>query len=319
VRQDWDIPSGSVLVLDQRDRCSYRKKHGLRIETLALPGEDPAGLRALLDQWYDAYQPVSPGEFHLVDMAVYDLIRIRRCRRCQEAVEEKLIRDIRNRWSIEQEKELNRFKALLVTDPTAAVAELKRFAFGCAWLINGWEQLRSLMETEGETSVDVGAELPVFPVGDAIHKVLSSEETDYLTRVYCLLAQDAPKEGDILAFYRAWSLFPEGGPLPSRGSLPPRWQCRRRVRTVIGREVASLRILYEKLHAECDQPALEAAVNAAIARDPHRASVLRARRQCEKSFHANYKLLLEMRKGFALPSVLPGGPIASGDLRKKRA
>jgi len=306
-------------VLDHRDRCSYRKKHGLKIETLALPGEDPAGLRALLDQWYDAYHPVSPGEFHLVDMAVYDLIRIRRCRRCQEAVEEKLIRATRDRWSIEQEGELEKFVAMLATEPATAVAELKRFAFGCLWLIDCWEQLRSLMEREGATSDDAREELTVFEAGDANHQVLSSEETDYLMRVYCLLAQGDPKEHDMVAFCRARSLFPEGGQFSSSGSLPPRWQCRRRVRAVVGREVARLRVLYEKLHVEYDRPAQEQAVNTALARDPQRASVLRARRQCEKSFHANYKLLLEMRKNFAAPTALPGGPVAARDLRKKRA
>ena len=292
----------------------------MKIETLALPGEDPADLRALLDQWYDAYQPASPGEFHLVDMAVYDLIRIRRCRRCQETVEEKLIRNTRNRWSIARRRvRLEKFTAMLATDPAAAVVELKRFAFGCAWLIDCWEQLRSLVEREGATSVDGRGDLAVFDAVDANHQVLSSEETDYLTRVYCLLAQGDPKERDVLAFYRARSLFPEGSQLPSSGSLPPRWQCRRRVRAVIGREVAPLRVLYEKLQVEYDRPAQEIAVNEAIARDPQRASVLRARRQCEQSFHVNYKLLLELRKHSAPPSALPGGLAAARDLIKKTA
>ena len=114
-RHDSQTSPASIVMLDHSDACSYRGKHGLKIETLALPGEDPAELRALLDQWYDAYQPVSPAECHLVDMAVYDLIRIRRCRRCQESVEEKLIRDTRNRWSIEQEGELKKFRAMLAT------------------------------------------------------------------------------------------------------------------------------------------------------------------------------------------------------------
>jgi len=175
------------------------------------------------------------------------------------------------------------------------------------------------MEREGVTSADVRAELTLFETGDANHQVLSALETDYLTWVYCLLAQREPKKGDILAFYRARSLFPAGGQLPSRGGLPPRWQCRRRIRPVIGREVAPLRVRYERLQVESDRPAQEIAVNEAIAGDPQRASVLRARRQCEKSFHANYKLLLEMRKNLAPPFTLPGGPVAAWDLRKKGA
>ena len=142
----------------------------------------PRGCARLLDQWYDAYQPVSPGEFHLVDMAVYDLIRIRRCRRCQEAVEERLICATGDRWSIEQEGELEKFVTMLATEPAVAVEELKRFALGCAWLIESWEGLRSLMEREGASSADVREELTVFDAGDANQQVLGSEETDYLTR-----------------------------------------------------------------------------------------------------------------------------------------
>ena len=319
VRFDAHASPASIVMPDHSDACSYRGKHGLKIETLALPGEDPAELRALLDQWYDAYRPVSPGEGHLVDMAVYDLIRIRRCRRFQESVEEKLIRATSNRWSVEQESELKKFTAMLATAPAAAVAELKRFACGCVWLIDCWEQLKSLMEREGATPDHAHEELTVFGLDDSNHQVLSSVETDHLTRVYCLLAQCDAKEHDILAFYRVRSLFPEEGEFPSIGNLPPRWHCRRRVRAVIGRELPPLRVLYEKLHVEYDRVALEAAVNEAISRDPQRAAVLRARRQCEKSFHANYKLLLEIRKLSAPPSALPGGPAATRDLIKKTA
>ena len=102
------------------------------------------------------------------------------CRRCQEAVEERLILATGDRWSIEQEGELEKFVTLLATEPAVAVKELKRFALGLAWLIESWEGLRSLMEREAASSADVREELTVFDAGDANQQVLGSEETDYL-------------------------------------------------------------------------------------------------------------------------------------------
>jgi hypothetical protein len=311
-RQDSPRAPCSIEAVDRSEYSGYRGRRGIKIETLALPGEDPTELRALLDQWYAAYQPVSPAEWHLVDMAVWDLIQIRRCRRCQEAVEEKLTREIRNRWWIDQENQVEKLKTMLAHQPAAAVAELKRFASGCAWLIDCWTWLESLVEKEGAALDGVREELEVFDADGTNRKVHGSDETDCLTRVYCLLAQREPTERDIQAFYRTRNMFPDEGHLPCSVSLPPRWQCRRRVRAVVGRELPPLRALYEKLQIEYDPSAHAAAVKKAHLRDPHRARVLRARRQSEKSFHVNYKLLLEIRKDFAAPSDLPGKPVDTG-------
>jgi hypothetical protein len=60
------------------------------IEALALPDEKPGELRALLEEWTEAYRPVSAIESYLLEMVVYDLIRIRRCRRWQDALEARL-------------------------------------------------------------------------------------------------------------------------------------------------------------------------------------------------------------------------------------
>jgi hypothetical protein len=317
-RGDSQPSPGSIVTADHSRCCRGKAEHAINIESLALPGENPAELRALLDQWYAAYQPGSPAECHLVDMAVYDLIQIRRSRRYQESVEEQVIKDTKNRWSMEQEALVKKLRERLAHEPAAALAELKRFASGCAWLIGCWQRLEALIEREVASSVDNREELAAFEANGAHHEALSRDETDHLTRVYCLLAQGDTKEHAILAFYLAESCFPSGGPLPSSGSLPPRWQCRRRVRAVIGRELAPLRVLYEKGRVEYDLPALEEAVKEALRRDPKRSTVLRSRRQTEKWFHANYKLLLEMRKNFTPPSALPGGPIAASP-RKRSA
>jgi hypothetical protein len=62
----------------------------LWIEQLALPDEKPGELRALFEQWAEVYEPASAIESDLIEMIVYDLIRIRRCRRWQDALEARL-------------------------------------------------------------------------------------------------------------------------------------------------------------------------------------------------------------------------------------
>jgi hypothetical protein len=60
-----------------------------------LPDEKPGELRALLEKWTDVYKPRSALERDLLAMVVADLIRIRRCRRWQDAQEERLGRRAR--------------------------------------------------------------------------------------------------------------------------------------------------------------------------------------------------------------------------------
>src|SRR3954468_11246268 len=60
-------------------------KHGLRIETLALPDEDAGELAARLAQWNDFYRPATPGEAELIEIAVFASVQRRRCHRFQAA------------------------------------------------------------------------------------------------------------------------------------------------------------------------------------------------------------------------------------------
>ena len=317
-RQDTQTSSGTIALIEPNDQSRYREEHGLRIETLALPGEDPAELRVLLDQWYEVYQPASVVECHLLEMAVYDLIRIRRCRRCQEAVEESLIRNTEERWRMEQDDEVKPFEAMLASEPAAAVAELKRFAAGCLWLINCWERLDLLMEREWASSGDDREEMVALASEESNDEVLSREETDRLTHVFWLLAQGDPQEREILAFYAASSRLIEKGNGASTRGLPARSGCRERVRAVMQRVLPPLRLRYETLRVEGNGPTKYDAVDEAIMRDPTRASILRAKRQCEKSFHENYNLLLQMRKGLAAPTDLPGVPVDVTPRKGKR-
>jgi hypothetical protein len=62
----------------------------LPIGAFALPDEDQADHRVLLEQWKAAYQPASAIECDLVELIVGDLMGIRRCRRQQHSLEARL-------------------------------------------------------------------------------------------------------------------------------------------------------------------------------------------------------------------------------------
>ena len=73
-------------------------KHGLRIEALALPGEDADALRERLDEWNDFYRPATPGEAELIEMAVTASVQRRRSLRFLTAEQSDRVRSAARRW-----------------------------------------------------------------------------------------------------------------------------------------------------------------------------------------------------------------------------
>jgi hypothetical protein len=67
------------------------------IALLAQVDDDPGEVHRLLAQWYEVYQPSSAIECYLIEMIVHDLICIRRCRRCQDTIEQQE----GNRWRLD--------------------------------------------------------------------------------------------------------------------------------------------------------------------------------------------------------------------------
>jgi hypothetical protein len=298
---------GSVAVVAKKTRGTSAREYVLDVEALALPGENPTELHALLDQWYEVYQPAGVPECYLLETTVYDLFRIRRCRRWLDAAEAKQAVRTGENWRIEQENEVRRLESQLAAAPAATVAELKRSSHGCRWLIDCWERLEWLMERERRASGDEPEPMASHQRREPCSEAFTRKESDDLTRVYRLLAEGKPGERETLAFYIVASQFRDeaDGERPAGGDLPARPVCRRRVRAVIERELPPLRQHYDRLKAHSDLPAREQAVRRALARDPDLASVLRTKKQYERMFHENYKMLLEMLKGEPCTSLPP--------------
>jgi hypothetical protein len=83
-------PGGTRALSETSDPGGSAEGEPHGIESLALPDESPAERRALLAQWTEVYAPASAIESDLLERIVSDLIRLRLCRRWQNALEARL-------------------------------------------------------------------------------------------------------------------------------------------------------------------------------------------------------------------------------------
>ena len=124
-------------------------KHGFRIETLALPGEDGAILRGELDRWNDFYQPTSPGEKALIEQAVTARVQQIRALGYQTEHLTDTMRKAEKHWDERREDEVKTLTKLLESDSDTALCGLQRSAQGCRFLIGRWEHLEARLVRDG--------------------------------------------------------------------------------------------------------------------------------------------------------------------------
>src|SRR3954468_22188179 len=127
-------------------------KHGLCARSIALPVEDAALLQEKLDHWVDHYEPATPGECELIEMAVTASVQRDRSRRYLTAALTEQVLSAERRWDEAREDEVLALVKLLDKEPGAAVARLRRTGHGCRWLIARWRGLAERLdapESEG--------------------------------------------------------------------------------------------------------------------------------------------------------------------------
>jgi hypothetical protein len=115
--------------------------HGMRAETLILPGEDPEELQKRLDTWTEELGAATDAERYLVKNAVHASWRIDRCRDSEAAALTAQILEISEGFDDRQAREVTRLVAEFETDAPAAVAALRRSSHGCRWLVAQWSIL----------------------------------------------------------------------------------------------------------------------------------------------------------------------------------
>src|ERR1700691_6061058 len=102
----------------------------LPIEEYALLTENAPDLGAKLDWWHNFYQPATPGECEQLDLALMASVQARRVYACLTATVNQQINTAVFDYDCEQEDEVDRYRAMLGTQPGIAVVGLKRSALG---------------------------------------------------------------------------------------------------------------------------------------------------------------------------------------------
>jgi len=292
--------------------------HGLRIETLALPGEDADALRERLDWWNDYYRPTTPGEAELIEMAVTSGVQRRRSQRFLTAAVSEQVRSAERRWDEAREDEVARLKALLVDDPAAAVRGLGRTGHGCRWLTGRWERLLALLEDgdgAGWHARDRDEAIRLqgfFPDRERIHASADAVLTQrHHERVFPEQSDGGfgPGEFDI----RDILLSPSWGkPPPDKNDpavIAERARGREWLRRVIVEHLEELRAREPGLRLGSDEPSRAAAVELALVPEGAAgANWLRYERMHELAFHRAYKALVGGREKAAETGLPPGAP-----------
>ena len=292
------------------DQPATRRKRRISIEEYALLTESAPGLQETLQEWVSFYKPATPGERELLEMAVMSSIQRRRVEAC---ITERVNNQIRTAVFDEDcawEDQVERYRVLLPTQPGAALVGLKRSALGLRFLISRWERLLRLLQNEetwyGHDRTEAinyqGAK------GSTLEDLFAADGA-YLTWLYCLKCQPAPKDADFIAMGNPCVM--PAGMKDRRGE---RWMASRQVarqilEDLVVRQLADLRSREEQLRTSFEEPARDSAeVRAQVLKGPEGVRLLQQERIHRLNYLRAYEAFLKGRKETVKSGVLPGAP-----------
>jgi hypothetical protein len=294
-----------------RNKSKYNAiKHGGRAETLVLPNESPADVRALFDQWDGFYQPRSPAEAASIDKIVLSLRKAERLRRAEHQAIADQVRSAEHRYDEAQEEEVERHAAALKEDPAAAVRALRRTAAGCRWLLEQWDDLKGDLDRYGAWIAPSRRDLAIRLRG--LRPEAFREDGDVfwlrLSNLYVHEERNANAIG--------WLLEPKQVPDTMRASiaenfLPDSELSRQWLVDLVADEVAELTQREEHLRVAIEGPARAgAAERALVLEGPEGQRLHRYQVTAENDFHRAYQGFLKARaKEQELVEMAPAAPL----------
>jgi hypothetical protein len=306
-RQNASHSTGPKSPEGRRRASLNAMTHGLRAETLALPGEDPEELRQMTDDWLDYHQPQSPGQRAAIDRCVYSILQGRRCARFQAAVVAEQVRKAELEWAWEHEDELARLKKLLKTEPDEAVRLLRRSALGCRWMLAEWADLAEGLDEDGMW-VNSRRDRAIRLLGHSTeNKHIKDHEDAYLLRFYNLYAHEEPPAVSV-AYLADPKVIPDTLTRTIDGTWRPDPESSRQtLREMIAEQVEELASLEERLRVEIEGPSLAGAVERAMAlRGPDGVLLARYERMHDAMYNRAFKTLTQGEKEAAKGDA-PGG------------
>jgi hypothetical protein len=282
----------------------------LPIETYAVLTESAPETGAMLDNWYDYYQPSTPGECALLDLAVMASVTLRRTLGCLTEIVNEQVRTAIFRYDCGHEDDVQRYRDLLPTQPGVALVGLKRSALGVRFLIGRWERLLRLLHEEGTLYGNDRDEAIHYQGARATNKEnLFQSEGAYLTHLYCLMCQPEPKDEHLVEIgnerFMPTALMDRdiahwSGPIEVSRKL---------LIELAERELAHLRPREELLRATFEIPGRDGAeAREQVIAGPLGAQLVRQAELHERQLLRSYNAFVKGRNQSAKSNRLPGEP-----------
>jgi hypothetical protein len=286
------------------------RQHRLLIEKYTLLTERAPDLGEKLDHWYSFYVPASPGECELMDIAVMSSIERGRVHATLTEIVNHEIRTAIFAHDCEQEDTVARYRAMLETEPGAAVVGLKRSALGVRFLLSRWERLLRLINDEGTLyGADRNEYINYQGAKVTCPEDLFHSEGAYLTYLYCLMCQPAPKDEQFVALgNERWK------PAGLMDRTPVQWLgedtlCKTLLVQLAEREIAFLKQREELLRKHHETPARDSAeIRKQVLASPLGAQLVRLGDTHQRQYCRAYQAFTKGRAQSVRTGVVPGAP-----------
>jgi hypothetical protein len=286
---------------------------GARVDSLALPGEDPAELKAELNRWYAFYRARSIIAISCIGWAFHAWVELGRARRCEATFRKKAIHLGQEEWDDAQFEVVEKYRQLMPHAPAQAVDGLTAFAAGCRFLINRWQRLKGLLEKDG-TWCPRDRDEAIRLLGDepAMDHLRDSPRS-YLTWLCWLLTQPRRNEPELAALTDPSRTPPALREQTASGRFPSPSGCRDWLRELIDQVLQALRQREEALWVKIEEPGRSQSVARELeAIEAQLKTAARCRRYSEESLRRNLKMAAEESKRAGYP--LPRGAVPYRDV-----
>jgi hypothetical protein len=120
--------------------------HGMRAEMLVLPTEDPAAFEAERQGWIEDWKPKSQTRMALVELAVAQSWRLKRCMRVEAARLTKIADEAAEVYDAKLNARLDHGLRLIESEPLAGLKALGSDPSGIQLLADAWNVLGSAVE-----------------------------------------------------------------------------------------------------------------------------------------------------------------------------
>lgn len=286
------------------------EQHRLFLEKYTLLTEDDSELRAKRDDWYAWYRPSSPGEFEYVNQALMSSIEGQRVQATLTEITNHEIRTAIFAYDCEQEDTVVRYRAMLETQPGAAVVGLKRSALGVRFLLSRWQRLlRLILEEHTLYGADRAECINLQGSRATTQEDLFHSEGAYLTYLYCVMCKPAPKDDEFRAMGNEKWMPPglmEREPEDWLGEQP---LCRQLLIQRAEREILELTQREAILRQHHETPARNSAeIRKQVLATPVGMHMVRLAETHQRRFDRAMQGLLKGRAQSARSGVLPGAP-----------